>query len=780
MMVSEATVECFDETGRVAARLRIVQADQGRHEGLRHLRPQEARENGEECVQLFEGRAYDFELLGSTTGLRVRSSAIVKPNSLRPEIGRIEPGLETGLIEIEVQDSANGRVVGQCSIEVLSTKLSYREDYRGMLGFIANECSELLFNIRASGRMRLTSGSKHEAGNIQQKFEFLSAELNSERFRTALKRIMAMPHMRLQPVTRRVEIARQRRTGKDFARQIGMPGRRIQAQPGTAIAILMESLEIPSPSLPASITLRRQVESVDTPENRFVKHVLVTFGDFLTRFEAILAARPTAINGRLLRRVGELRQILDEPLRTEFFKSVSQLQLLPIGSPVLQRKAGYRELFDAWLRFEISSQLTWRGGDDVYSAGKRDIAALYEYWLFFQLLRLFRDKFEAKVSEISSLFEHSEGGLNLRLKAGDALGIEGVCERRTRRLHACLHYNLTQVVTESWEEAGSWTRRMRPDYTLTFWPDGFTLGEAESQELAVHIHFDAKYRVESITELFGGTEEDLAIEKRQQKRGNYKRADLLKMHAYRDAIRRSEGAYILYPGDSNDPTRFKGFHEILPGLGAFAVKPGPEGQGLGLQQLSHFLDEVIEHLCDRTTAREQNSFHQFNTYRTATSAPSASLEIHPERDDGGLRATPPAEHPVLVGWCAGDEHLAWYRTSGLYNLRAGTRRGSVRLEPSMADARHLLLHTKGGQALPGLWQIKVRGPRIFTAEDMLRKGYPSTPDGDAIYAVFDVEPDPFYEGWKWDYSRLRRRGMSRFSAEPFTVSLVEVLAIHRL
>ena len=780
MMIREATVDFLNESGRSVGRLRIVQADKG-SPSLRLLTPLEARENGEETVQLVEGRIYDFELLSAAPSIRVRAGGIVKPNTLRAEIGRIETALETGVVELVAEVSTTGQVAGRGAIEVMSSKISYREDYRGMLGFIANECSQLLFDLRASGRMRVTAGTKVEIRNLQRQFEFLCAELNSERFRSALKRIMAMPHQRLHPVANRVEIERQRRTGKDFARQVGMAGLRREAPAGTPIARLMGTLGVPVPSLPAWVVQRQQIEFVDTPENRFVKHVLVTFGDFLTRLEAILREKPTPAHVRLIRRVVQQRQILDEPLRHEFFKSVSQPQLLPLGSPVLQRKAGYRELLEAWLRFELSSQLIWRGGDDVYSAGKRDIAGLYEYWLFFQLLRLFRDKFEASNSGISSLFERSESGLNLRLKTGDALGVDGFCVRKTRRLCARLSYNLTQGVSPAREEAGSWTRRMRPDYTLTFWPDEFALDEAEAQELAVHIHFDAKYRVENITELFGGSDEDLTNEKRQQKRGNYKRADLLKMHAYRDAIRRSEGAYILYPGESNDPTRFQGFHEILPGLGAFALKPGPDGEGLGLQQLSRFLDEVIDHVCDRTTAREQHSFHRFDVYRAADKGPATNVGLLPERDeDKGTRTVPPSEHPVLVGWCDGPEHLEWYRKQGLYNVRAGTRRGSVRLDPAMAAARHLLLHTKGGEALPGLWRIKVRGPRIFTANELLQKGYPSTPDSEAIYAVFDVEPDLFYADWKWDYSRLSGRKHARGAAEPFAVSLADVLAIHRI
>jgi hypothetical protein len=132
-----------------------------------------------------------------------------------------------------------------------------------------------------------------------------------------------------------------------------------------------------------------------------------------------------------------------------------------------------------------------------------------------------------------------------------------------------------------------------------------------------------------------------------------------------------------------------------------------------------------------------------------------------------------------VGWCDSPAQLEWIRNSGLYNLRAGTRRGSVRLDPAIAAARHLLLHKAGGTVIPGLWRIKVLGPRIFTAEELVRTGYPSRPDPDAIYAVFDVGFDPFYSDWKWDFTQLIRRNTGRASAAPFTVSLTDVLSIHR-
>src|SRR5690606_6737162 len=96
--------------------------------------------------------------------------------------------------------------------------------------------------------------------------------------------------------------------------------------------------------------------------------------------------------------------------------------------------------------------------------------------------------------------------------------------------------------------------------------------EAEKQELIVHVHFDAKYKIANLTDfLEQNTENDLDEEKAENRKGIYKNADLLKMHAYKDAIRRTGGAYVLYPGDKS--INQKGFHEIIPGLGAFPVKP---------------------------------------------------------------------------------------------------------------------------------------------------------------------------------------------------------------
>ena len=196
-LTREALVPCRNIEGRLVGVLRLVQADR-KSDSIRVVAPEEARQHGEEGVQLFESRSYDFELLNARGSLRVQANRVVKPSSIRPTIGRIDTGVETGLLQLVLEDAQSNASVARGAVEVLSAKISYRRDYRGMLSFIANECSELLFDIRASAQMRLAPKFNPGSHNLQGQLEFLAAELTSRRFVAALQRVISMPHQKLQ------------------------------------------------------------------------------------------------------------------------------------------------------------------------------------------------------------------------------------------------------------------------------------------------------------------------------------------------------------------------------------------------------------------------------------------------------------------------------------------------------------------------------------------------------------------------------------------------------
>lgn len=88
--------------------------------------------------------------------------------------------------------------------------------------------------------------------------------------------------------------------------------------------------------------------------------------------------------------------------------------------------------------------------------------------------------------------------------------------------------------------------------------------------------FDAKFKVRRLaTEADDGDEED---------RGVFKRADLYKMHAYRDALPSVRSAWVLYPGtelrffseDGRVADRASGVADQPSGVGALPFSPSTE------------------------------------------------------------------------------------------------------------------------------------------------------------------------------------------------------------
>jgi hypothetical protein len=355
----------------------------------------------------------------------------------------------------------------------------------------------------------------------------------------------------------------------------------------------------------------------------------------------------------------------------------------------------------------------------------------------------------------------------LKLKQGKFLPVEGIYISDTRKLRIEFSYNKTFSGDKAYPDGGSWTRNLRPDYTLSVWPFGIEQSQAEREELIVHIHFDAKYKIENLQTIFG-KDENLDDEKEEQKKGTYKRADILKMHTYRDAIRRTAGAYVLYPGSLSDNKL--GFHELLPGLGAFAIRPSKSNNGT--EELKIFLNEIINHFMNRASQREKISLKTYETYRESQS--NELNEALPETF-GANRDLIPDETFILIAYYK-KENWEWIIKSGLYNARANSTRGSLRLGPREAAAKYLLLHSQDETITSRLLKITETGPRVFSKQTLIDKGYPNEPSQN-YYLVYKVElvKDEEFVNTNWDITKLAGYKKGRGSVLPFSASMTELM-----
>ena len=718
----------------------------------------DAADNNEAYYQILEGNFYDFEF--SSSEFYFKKDQIVQPHSRNKHIGIISPNIYVGTLSLSVFKGESE--IGKVRLEVQSCKADYRSDYREMLRFITEKCTDLLLQANSPVSHYFDVDYSKTNESLYQKFAFIKSIIHTEEFSDSVHRIISAPVTRWKEVAEYTNIRKIKRFRNSNIKDLAA-GRNSTTLPDNHY---LNSYGLKA--VPKEVSYVRKSDTVNTAENRFIKFALEVFLKFCSDINKSAGKRT-----RLFYESDVLINELESYLHHSVFKEISRPSMIKINSPVLQRKEGYREILRIWLMFDLAAKLVWKGGEDIYSGEKKDIATLYEYWLFFMLLDLFQTLFDIDAGDLSNLIQPTRDGLNLHLKQGVHTALEGVYSAGNRKLHIKFNYNRSFSGGKDYPSSGSWTVAMRPDYTLSCWPHGITESQAEKQELIVHIHFDAKYKIAPFSNFMSQTETnaeeaELDKEKIENRKGIYKNADLLKMHAYKDAIRRTGGAYVLYPGDK--PFKSKGFHEIIPGLGAFPVTPS--GGDSGINELKSFIQEVISHFVNRASQREKMAYRVYDIHKN--DKPNEVKEALPEVY-GVNRALIPDDTPVLIGYYHSEIQYNWIQKNKLYNFRMGTKRGALIIDPYVVGARYLLLHTKGDKSSGDIWRISSKGAKVFSKQDMIEKGY-NAPSQD-YYLIIELEEvnDAAFQDVSWEFSKLKNYSSGRASAVPFTATLTELM-----
>ena len=722
----------------------------------------DAEQHNEARYQLVEGCLYDFQINDAQYILGDVGENIVQQHKRTPNLGTIAPNIFVGTLSIPLLRKESQEECTKIDLEVQSIKSGYRDDYRDMLELITEKCTDLLLQANSPVSQHFEIDYTRDSQTLYQKFAFIKSVIGTVEFSEAIHRIVTAPVTKWTETTEEKDIRNARRFSNANIKEILKGGKRTKI-PETHY---LKSYGIDT--LPERITTIRKADSVDTPENRFVKHALENFLKFCTDINT----KAKEFGHKKMQTESDLMiRELESQLHHTVFKDISRPTTLKLNSPVLQRKEGYREVLRVWLMFDLAAKLIWNGGDDIYRGGKKDIATLYEYWLFFKLLDLFQSIFEIDPKDISDLIKETPDGLNLQIKQGKFTALNGVYDSGSRKLNIRFNYNRQFSGKKTYPDSGSWTTTLRPDYTLSFWPHGISESQAEKQELIVHVHFDAKYKIANLIDfLEKDTENDLDEEKVENRKGIYKNADLLKMHAYKDAIRRTGGAYVLYPGDKS--IKQKGFHEIIPGLGAFPVKPSKTDSGIG--ELKAFVLEIIEHFINRASQREKIAYRTFDIYKDPPESGNVVKELLPEPFNNN-RDLIPDDTFVLVGYYDSPEQYDWIQRTGLYNFRMGSGAGSLTLDKETVSSKYLLLHTSGDKDSGDLWKIVSRGPKVYSKEDLIKKGYPSPSQDNYLIIQIELVTDSEFENVKWNFRALENYSRGRQSAYPFTTNLTELM-----
>ncbi|SEA01079.1 DUF2357 domain-containing protein [Bizionia paragorgiae] len=723
----------------------------------------------EPTYQLKEGCFYDFEFSHKNENLSKNyrlfcsdQNNIVKNRKRKEHIGVIAPNIFVGTLTLQILNTENPKKLWDLQLEVQSKKTNYRQDYQYMLNDITSKCTDLIIQANSPVSHSFETDYNTDNKTLYQRFAFVSSIINSDDFEDAVQRIVTSPTTNWTEEAEITDVRKIKRFKNSELKSLINSDNRLQLK--KTHPLNRSGIK----SIATKIETYRKFESVDTSENRFIKHALETF----LKFCMDIANHPNA-GTRLKEEADLVSEKLETQLQHDLFKEVSIPTTLKLNSPTLQRKEGYREILNVWLKFDLAAKLVWNGGDEVYSGGKKDIATLYEYWLFFKLLEVLKHIFEIEPKELEKLIVPSNDQLSLQLKQGKITALQGVYTKANRNLNIRFNYNRSfKGGTDDISKPGSWTTTLRPDYTLSIWPTSQSETEAEATEQIVHIHFDAKYKVANINQILGEEKSDNSLdnEKQQNLKGIYKNADLLKMHAYKDAIRRTSGAYVIYPGETNKPLR--GFHEVLPGLGAFPIKPSEDSNET--IYIENFIKEVLKHFLNTASQRENIAHKRFNVYKN--DIPNEVSEPIPEYfNTDKTEKIIPDETQILIGFYNTKSQYDWINKKQMYNFRMGSGNGSLVLDKETVSAKYLLLHTHKDKSSGDLWKIVSKGPKVYSKENLIKKGY-YNPSQD-YYLVIELEKVNLSEfgNNSWDFRKLKNYNSGNASAKPFTASLTELL-----
>ena len=461
-------------------------------------------------------------------------------------------------------------------VELVTGKFG-TDQFDAMLRELTESATTLPFSAgeAAAGRYSVSTAPRDEV--LYHAFVYLRYILSDrapERVRLlpALEMIVREPHRLWRSDRREVRIEAMTRVDAHTPLDL-------VTRPGTAV--VASSLS-PSGSrlaerlgwrLPEVVSERKIRPTTDTPENRFVKAFIGQARTIIGRMRsAVSSRRPDAFRRNLLDDCDRMEASLMPIARHSMWEEVGRMVRIPFSSTVLQRRRGYRRVLRHFSRIRLAPTipLDEDGMRDLLEL--KNIALLYELWTFFRLVH--------GISAVLGRPPVRSGRLASDLfQTGFAAGGTFEWDPGVR-----LVYN--QRFSRS-------RRGQRHSYSVPLIPD-IALSIPDGPNAGLHL-FDAKFRVQALTDVgLAADDKDADDEKAAERAGTFKRADIYKMHAYRDAIPDARSVWILYPGGefrffgvpggggrAGDRTvsSADGMPEEFEGVGAIPLAPGVGGEG---------------------------------------------------------------------------------------------------------------------------------------------------------------------------------------------------------
>ena len=483
--------------------------------------------------------------------------------------GYLNYGNEIGRSEIRLIYKVGSETRRFCfSFEVLSSKLDYHKHWKAIIEDIEQEYRMLSLDYMRRTFHGFTPDKNGETPEIVWWSIFAGEQ---QKFIKACKNIIERPRHRLH------------------GRQTYLKTDKLKHIPASIENELAEHrLE------PAHLyRVEEQVQTNDTPENRFLKFALAQITD---KYEALkrqiesVKGVSEAMKSEMQAVSATLKRLQNNP----FFRTIGRFKGLNQESLVLQKASGYSQVYRTWNMLRRMLRRAYSLNDGIYRLQTKDIATLYEIWCFIEVSHIVKEQLHLNDEDIDHRNRMEMNGLfTWELGKGEH---SRILFKKDNVELAELLYNPKSTENDNdstgIKELVTKTVPQKPDIVLRLTKNDLQEG------MKLTYLFDAKYRI-------GGKVKGVDVPPDDA---------INQMHRYRDAIYYKDyssdalkkeviGGYILFPGDG-EPTEvevsnfYKSIAEV--NIGAFPLRPKDERNR---KFLEYFIEGLINTKSQETISR---------------------------------------------------------------------------------------------------------------------------------------------------------------------------------
>lgn len=317
-------------------------------------------------------------------------------------------------------------------------------------------------------------------------------------------------------------------------------------------------------------------ETYDNPENRIVKDLLLTLQTMVYELEnSSIKKKSEYISSRL----DYMKGVIDRCAGDLWLSDVGMVSYIPYESTILQGRFGYSDLFQMYQMLNVGIAFSQDDVPDLFEGHNKKIYYIYEYWCFTKLYRCLYE-----LSENKPIIEPTLKGKDKTITIRNGKPIVFLIEPNGFEFKVQLYYN--REFDQESDKFKSYSVKLRPDFTLIIDYEG----------RSYIINFDSKYKLKL------KKPNDMELDDSKIDSGCWE-YDIYKMHTYRDALIKSLGSYVLYPGKNDDSDIWEKYikpikpdesdanqKRILPSVGAISLTPGSQNE----KQLKNAIEMILD------------------------------------------------------------------------------------------------------------------------------------------------------------------------------------------